>query len=35
MSAGAMPRGARLRTFNGIGLRSLRARPLRSRWRPR
>lgn len=30
MSAGAMPAGARLRTFNGIGLRSLRARPLRS-----
>jgi putative ABC transport system permease protein len=30
MSAQAMPRGARLRSFNGIGLRSLRARPLRS-----
>ncbi|HEX5592983.1 MAG TPA: FtsX-like permease family protein [Solirubrobacterales bacterium] len=28
--AGAMPRGARLRSFHGIGLRSLRARPLRS-----
>jgi putative ABC transport system permease protein len=30
MSARAMPRGARLHSFNGIGLRSLRARPLRS-----
>jgi putative ABC transport system permease protein len=30
MSAGAMPQGARLRSFGGIGLRSLRARPLRS-----
>ncbi len=30
MSAGALPRGARLRGFHGIGLRSLRARPLRS-----
>jgi putative ABC transport system permease protein len=30
MSAGAMPRGARLHSFNGVGLRSLRARPLRS-----
>lgn len=28
--AGAMPRGARLRSFHGLGLRSLRARPLRS-----
>lgn len=27
---GAMPRGARLRSFHGLGLRSLRARPLRS-----
>lgn len=30
MSARAMPRGARLHSFHGIGLRSLRARPLRS-----
>jgi putative ABC transport system permease protein len=30
MSAGAMPRGARLHSFRGVGLRSLRARPLRS-----
>ncbi|HEY8501688.1 MAG TPA: ABC transporter permease, partial [Solirubrobacterales bacterium] len=30
MSARAMPRGARLRSFRGLGLRSLRARPLRS-----
>jgi putative ABC transport system permease protein len=30
MSAGALPRGARLRTFQGVGFRSLRARPLRS-----
>jgi putative ABC transport system permease protein len=30
MNAGATPQGARLRTFGGIGLRSLRARPLRS-----
>jgi putative ABC transport system permease protein len=30
MSAGSMPRGARLRSFGGVGLRSLRARPLRS-----
>jgi putative ABC transport system permease protein len=30
MSARAMPRGARRHSFNGIGLRSLRARPLRS-----
>jgi putative ABC transport system permease protein len=30
MSARAAPRGARLRSFGGIGLRSLRARPLRS-----
>jgi len=30
MSARALPSGARLRTFNGVGLRSLRARPLRS-----
>ncbi|HET7121763.1 MAG TPA: FtsX-like permease family protein [Solirubrobacterales bacterium] len=30
MSARAMPRGARVHTFQGIGFRSLRARPLRS-----
>lgn len=30
MSAQALPRGARLRSFRGVGLRSLRARPLRS-----
>jgi len=30
MSGAAMPRGARLRSFPGVGLRSLRARPLRS-----
>jgi putative ABC transport system permease protein len=30
MSAGAMPHGARLHSFHGVGLRSLRARPLRS-----
>lgn len=30
MSAASLPRGARLRGFGGIGLRSLRARPLRS-----
>ncbi|HEX6456932.1 MAG TPA: ABC transporter permease, partial [Solirubrobacterales bacterium] len=30
MSAHAMPRGAKLRSFHGVGLRSLRARPLRS-----
>lgn len=30
MSAASLPRGARLRGFSGIGLRSLRARPLRS-----
>lgn len=30
MSAGRMPRGARLHSFHGVGLRSLRARPLRS-----
>lgn len=30
MSATTLPRGARLRSFGGIGLRSLRARPLRS-----
>jgi putative ABC transport system permease protein len=30
MSAGALPRGARLHTFQGVGFRSLRARPLRS-----
>jgi putative ABC transport system permease protein len=30
MRAGTMPQGARLRSFGGVGLRSLRARPLRS-----
>lgn len=30
MSGRAMPRGARLHSFHGIGLRSLRVRPLRS-----
>jgi len=30
MSGAPMPRGARLRSFPGVGLRSLRARPLRS-----
>lgn len=30
MSARALPRGAKLHTFQGVGLRSLRARPLRS-----
>jgi putative ABC transport system permease protein len=30
MSSRAMPRGARLHTFQGIGFRSLRSRPLRS-----
>lgn len=30
MSAHVLPRGARLRSFRGVGLRSLRARPLRS-----
>jgi len=30
MSSGALPRGARLHSFGGVGLRSLRARPLRS-----
>ena len=30
MSAQALPRGAKLHSFHGIGLRSLRARPMRS-----
>ncbi len=30
MSARALPRGARLRSYRGVGLRGLRARPLRS-----
>lgn len=30
MSAQALPRGAKLHSFHGVGLRSLRARPLRS-----
>lgn len=30
MSGRALPRGARLRSFRGVGLRGLRARPLRS-----